>query len=145
MSEDDTVRLWDLNTLQTPNTVDIQPKAVLHAHPGVVTALDFSPDGSMLVNGSEGGILRLWNTETAQQQGPLFTGHEYWIRAAAFLPDGIAYINRVSLKARFISGMQLVVHRHSSRCQISSVQRRFLQTVEPLRVRMETIRFFCGI
>ena len=98
--DDNTVRLRDLDTLQTPNTVDIQPKVVLHAHSGVVTTLDFSPDGSTLVNGSEDGILRLWNTETAQAQEAIFTGDNRWIRAAAFLPDGIAYINRVSSEGR---------------------------------------------
>ena len=97
VGDDNTVRLWSLDTLQTPaNPVDIQPKAVLHAHPGIVTALDFSPDGSMLMNGSEDGILRLWNAETAEEQESVLTGHNRWIRAAAFLPDGIAYINRVS-------------------------------------------------
>ena len=93
MSEDDTVRLWDLDTLQTPSTVDIQPKTILHAHPALVSALDFSPDGNTLVSGSGDGVLRLWGAETAEQQEPFFTADKGWIRAAAFLPDSIIFIS----------------------------------------------------
>ena len=91
---DDKVRLWNIDSHSVP--VDVQPQATFHAHPRVVTALDYSPDGSTLLSGDGDGVLRLWNAETAKAQEPVFTEHERWIRAAAFLPNGVVFIDRTS-------------------------------------------------
>ncbi|HEV7892229.1 MAG TPA: WD40 repeat domain-containing protein [Pyrinomonadaceae bacterium] len=61
--------------------------ARLEAHPGVVRALAFSDDGSLLASGSDDGVVRVWD---AAKGGLLraFEGHTDSVRAVAFGPGG---------------------------------------------------------
>ncbi|HKG13304.1 MAG TPA: WD40 repeat domain-containing protein, partial [Pyrinomonadaceae bacterium] len=61
--------------------------ARLEAHPGVVRALAFSDDGSLLASGSDDGVARVWD---AEKGGLLraFEGHAGAVGAVAFSPDG---------------------------------------------------------
>ena len=77
-SEDNTVRLWDVET----NT----NIATLEGHERRVNAVAFSPDGRMLASAGGDGPVRLWNVESGQQKAAL-KGHE-WVTSVAFSPDG---------------------------------------------------------
>ena len=77
-SEDNTVRLWDVET-----NANI---ATLEGHEGRINAVAFSPDGRMLASAGGDGPVRLWNVESGQQKAAL-KGHE-WVTSVAFSPDG---------------------------------------------------------
>lgn len=50
-------------------------------------ALVFSPDSSILVNGTRFGILQFWNPQTGHLLSTQ-TGHTRWLRSLVFSPDG---------------------------------------------------------
>src|SRR5262249_25190266 len=73
------VQLWDAKTGR--------PIATL-AHPYWVKAVAFSPDGRLLLTGSEEATARLWETEKGAPVGKPFT-HQNTVQAVAFSPvDG---------------------------------------------------------
>ncbi|RCV47696.1 WD40 repeat domain-containing protein, partial [Marinitenerispora sediminis] len=83
-------RLWDADAGE--ETADLPGPA------DYVTSVAFSPDGSTLaagtavdtagvVDGSDGGALRLWDTSTGDEAGTL-TEHDSTVDAVAFSPDG---------------------------------------------------------
>jgi len=78
-SEDNTVRLWDLqgNPIGQPFT----------GHRSTVWSVAFSPDGQTIISGSEDKTVRLWDLQGNPIGQPL-TGHTAWVRAVAFSPDG---------------------------------------------------------
>lgn len=61
--------------------------ARLEAHPGIVHALAFSPDGSALASASEDRVVRVWNASDGRLINA-FEGHAKPVRAVAFSPDG---------------------------------------------------------
>src|SRR5258708_34748124 len=77
-----TVRLWDAYSgthLQT-----------LTGDSGPVYSVAWSPDGSLLANGSFDGIIRLWERQGTQQgaSARILAGQTHWAYARAFAPDG---------------------------------------------------------
>lgn len=62
------------------------PKLRLKKHNWDVTALTFSPNGKILITGSEDGTIRSWNTETGKQQYTI-TGHLVEISGFATTTD----------------------------------------------------------
>ncbi len=56
-------------------------------HQGLVSAVEFSPDGYQLISGSDDQTLRLWYVESGQEALSI-PSHISKITAAAFLPDG---------------------------------------------------------
>ena len=60
---------------------------MLKGHVGGVRTAAFSPDGTTLLTGSEGGTARLWRANDGAALVVL-EGHEGWLTAAAFSPDG---------------------------------------------------------
>ena len=60
---------------------------VLGRHSAYVTAVAFSPDGSLLATASGDGTVRLWNTGT-RETVHILTGHEEGVSGVAFSPDG---------------------------------------------------------
>ncbi|GAB7362343.1 hypothetical protein MBLNU230_g2669t1 [Neophaeotheca triangularis] len=66
---------------------------------GVVTSMDFSADGSILVTGSRDGAVRLWSTETGQEILNLTKGRDLiGVRAVVISADGkkvVSYHARV--------------------------------------------------
>ncbi len=77
-SYDKTIRIWDLSTGRTLQT--------LTAHTDDVWSLSFSPDGRRLVSASQDGTARVWDTNTG---APLYTLTPRGIpTGATFSPDG---------------------------------------------------------
>ncbi|MEF3272900.1 MAG: serine/threonine protein kinase [Chloroflexus sp.] len=57
-------------------------------HTGDVSALAFSPDGTILASGSQDDpVVRLWDVRNGRELAQL-VGHEDWIRSLAFSSDG---------------------------------------------------------
>jgi serine/threonine protein kinase len=59
----------------------------LKGHSSDVNSVSFSPDGEMLVTGSDDRTIKLWNLRT-KQEIRTFKGHSSWIYAIAISPDG---------------------------------------------------------
>jgi WD40 repeat protein len=88
-SEDETVRLWDVQTGVLKRT--------LVGHEANVLSVVFSPDGKTLASGSSASrILEsdrnipiiLWDTRTGQIQQTLMEHRGWWVHNLAFSPDG---------------------------------------------------------
>ena len=60
----------------------------LEGHTSWVTAVAFSPDGSLLASASNDKTVRLWNPQTGQEVQVL-EGHTSWVTAVAFSHDGL--------------------------------------------------------
>jgi len=76
---DYTVKLMDATTLR--------PVSVLEGHTGVVRAVAFNADGTLLATGGDDGSILLWNTATGRLSGTL-AGHAGEVLALAFHPNG---------------------------------------------------------
>jgi WD40 repeat protein len=76
-SNEGLVRVWDASTGSQ--------LLVLRGHEFAVTAVDFSPDGDLIVSGSADGTRR-WNAQDGKAW--MLRGHEGHVRAVAFAPDG---------------------------------------------------------
>jgi WD40 repeat protein/DNA-binding CsgD family transcriptional regulator len=59
----------------------------LEGHTNWIRSVAFSPDGEILVSGSDDKTVRLWNTTTGQFLRPLL-GHKERVWSVAFSPDG---------------------------------------------------------
>ena len=72
--------VWDVATGDRISVL----KREQHKTAGVLV---FSPDSSILVNGTRAGILQLWNPQTGHLLSTQ-TGHTRWLRSLVFSPDG---------------------------------------------------------
>src|SRR5262249_54967809 len=81
-SVDRSIRLWDLPSGQA--------KAILLAHPIVLSAACFAPDGQTLASGDAGGQVKLWDLADGQgrEQPAWVRIHPGPVRCLAFAPDG---------------------------------------------------------
>jgi WD40 repeat protein/predicted Ser/Thr protein kinase len=77
--EDNTVRLWEVETGRALST--------LEGHAGVVNCVVFSPDGRRALSASDDSTVQLWDLKTAKAVGG-FRGHTGVVKAVAFSPDG---------------------------------------------------------
>jgi WD40 repeat protein len=72
-------RLWEVATARLLHT--------LSGHVGLVTGIDFSPDGRKVVTSGTDGTVRLWEIPGGSELVVL-RGHKGWVRSVAFHPDG---------------------------------------------------------
>ncbi len=92
---DNRVMIWNPDEVQP---VDIgrrlegaaDPRAdhmILSGHDGPVRAVAFSPNGQLVISGSEDNTIRVWDVATGEGVKAL-RGHGSPVRACAFAPDG---------------------------------------------------------
>ncbi|KEP46454.1 tyrosine kinase family catalytic domain protein, partial [Rhizoctonia solani 123E] len=80
------VQLWDVQKM----TNVANP---FKGHTGYVQSVQFSPDGSRLVSGSQDNTIRVWDVERGTTViGPL-KGHTDKVRSVAFSPDGLQIVS----------------------------------------------------
>lgn len=80
-SDDQTIKIWNLNSQQLLRT--------LKGHSDWVYAVAISPDSQTLVSGSKDKNIKLWNLNTGQELRSLPT-HESYVNSVAFSSDGQA-------------------------------------------------------
>lgn len=78
-SDDETVRLWDVNTGKHLR--------VMIGHTDDVSHVSFSPDGQVLLSSSRDNTIRLWDVETGTEIHQ-FSGGSEGVRSVTFSPDG---------------------------------------------------------
>ncbi|WP_338076304.1 WD40 repeat domain-containing serine/threonine-protein kinase [Chlorogloeopsis fritschii] len=76
-SDDNTIKLWDVNTGQVIRT--------LQGHSWSVLAVAFSADGKALISGSRDNTIKIWRVSTGEEIATL-TGHEDSVFAVAVSP-----------------------------------------------------------
>ena len=82
-SDDNTVRLWDVNVTTSKLLTDPLTK-----HTNSVLGVAFSPDGQILASVSRDDTIILWDMSTFQPIGEPLTGHTDDVLEAAFSHDG---------------------------------------------------------
>lgn len=88
-NSDGNVHIWDVNDAkQESKRVFSQLKQLLHqkGHKDKILSLAFSPDGKMLISGSEDGTIRGWDV-TSRKQLFISAGHSTEITALAEIKD----------------------------------------------------------
>lgn len=78
-SEDNTVKLWDLEKEELITTYQ--------GHTAEVRSVAFSPDGSKIASASEDNTVKIWEIATGKLLHNL-KGHHFWVTSAIFSPDG---------------------------------------------------------
>ncbi len=84
ISEDNTLRLWNLETGE-----QVQ---VFEGHSDGIWSAAVSPDGERLLSGGIDQSVRLWDINTGEQI-LLMEGHESWVIEVVFLPDGTSALS----------------------------------------------------
>jgi len=67
---------------------EVQPVAVLSKHTGAVTSLGWSPDGTLLVSGSEDKTAVIWKKDSWEPAAVLSGAHVRSVMAVVFSADG---------------------------------------------------------
>lgn len=100
-SNDKQIRIWDeqlqhiRQTLHEPLTGAPSPAQIAYrggnytapAHEGEVYALAWRPDAALLASAASDGVIKLWESNTWQQQAAL-TRHQQAVNCVAWSPDG---------------------------------------------------------
>ncbi|MEM9152019.1 MAG: hypothetical protein AAGB19_16405, partial [Cyanobacteria bacterium P01_F01_bin.3] len=85
-SNDGTLKFWETTTGKLLGTT--QPNVSEKSSIYEVYAVDFHPDGAVVVSGDRAGKMYLWDVNTQEQMGEPWQAHEKRILAVAFSPDG---------------------------------------------------------
>ncbi|KAG0291040.1 hypothetical protein BGZ98_003188, partial [Dissophora globulifera] len=78
-SDDNTVRLWDVQTGA--------PGCTLSGHTGWVQSVVYSPSGHQIASGSDDNTVRLWDAQTGEL-GSILSGHTSRIQSVVYSPSG---------------------------------------------------------
>jgi len=73
--------IWDLGTGELVHELK-DPAG------GFVSTASFSPDGSLVLAGGSGGIVRIWDVQTGDIQGASMDNQTSFVSTATFSPDG---------------------------------------------------------
>ncbi len=84
-STDETVRLWDLETVG--KAASSEPIATLYGHAGPVLTVDLSPDGAFVASGGVDGTVRVWRRGDGDRL-KVFARHRGPVWSVIFAPDG---------------------------------------------------------
>jgi platelet-activating factor acetylhydrolase IB subunit alpha len=79
-SEDTTIKLWDFETAQYERT--------LKGHTGPITAVTFSPSGTLIVSASTDMTAKIWDSTSSYQCTKTLRAHDHTLSSVAFLPSG---------------------------------------------------------
>jgi WD40 repeat protein len=82
--KDHTIRIWDPETGQCLK--------VLNGHTGYISRLALSPDGRLVVSGSDDRTIRVWNVATGLCLQTL-AGHQFSVLSVSITPDGRTVIS----------------------------------------------------
>ena len=118
------IRLWDTEADRTLDISVADPNDIYNASVNDTSeALAFSPDGKKLVNGTWGGDVHLWNSETGEALTTFFRaepqkGHHGrdTIRTLAFSPDGamLAVGSDTHIRIRLLEGERQIGFKNVS-------------------------------
>ena len=92
-SRDKTLKIWHLHTINTYNSNSINRLIgdglmdTFTGHSDSINAVAISPNGQIVVSGSEDNTIKLWNLNTGECIATL-ERHEAGVRAVAISPDG---------------------------------------------------------
>ncbi|MEM8952220.1 MAG: c-type cytochrome [Pseudomonadota bacterium] len=84
-SVDETVRLWELETVG--KEASSQPITTLYGHIGPVLAVDLSADGELVASGGVDGTVRVWRRGDGDRLR-VFAKHQGPVWSVTFAPDG---------------------------------------------------------
>jgi WD40 repeat protein len=79
----DSARLWDVESPRQP-----ERDRMAFSPSSAVAAVDFSPDGALMVTGSWDNAAKLWDTKTGLAVRKLVGQHKSFVNSAVFSPDG---------------------------------------------------------
>ncbi|PPR04540.1 hypothetical protein CVT26_002507 [Gymnopilus dilepis] len=68
-------------------------QAVLRGHTQVVNCVAFSPDGRLIISGSDDSTIRIWDAETGNPLRSSLSGHTNWVYSVAFSADGKRFVS----------------------------------------------------
>ena len=76
----------DTGDITILNAITGSQTAVLSEHTGTVNSLAFSPDGTLLVSGSDDKTVKLWDLQTGGVV-KTFSGHTFWVMSVSISGD----------------------------------------------------------
>lgn len=69
-------------------TTPYRPQTIFTRHTAPIEAVSWATDGQTVASSSHGGVVRVWNAESAREVHPLYQDARLPMRAAAFSPIG---------------------------------------------------------